>query len=31
MDEAWKDNIVTTFERLLASREDIKEKKLSFY
>ena len=28
MDEAWEDNIVTTFERLLASREDIKGKEL---
>ncbi|SKB54665.1 Histidine kinase-, DNA gyrase B-, and HSP90-like ATPase [Acetoanaerobium noterae] len=28
MDETWEDNIVTTFERLLASREDIKGKEL---
>ncbi|WP_347352120.1 ATP-binding protein, partial [Acetoanaerobium noterae] len=28
MDEAWEDNIVITFERLLASREDIKGKEL---
>ena len=28
MDEAWEYNIVTTFERLLASREDIKGKEL---
>ncbi|WP_352407082.1 sensor histidine kinase [Acetoanaerobium noterae] len=28
MDETWEDNIVITFERLLASREDIKGKEL---
>ena len=28
MDEAWEDNIVITFERLLASREDIKGKEI---
>ncbi|WP_417204323.1 sensor histidine kinase [Acetoanaerobium sticklandii] len=28
MDEAWEDNIVITFERLIASREDIKGKEL---
>ena len=28
MDETWEDNIVTTFERLLASREDIKGKEI---